>query len=294
MPQVELIDVSPLDIKGDTAVYLLRDRDINILVESGSYAGYSKLGEGLKANGLSIRDIDVILLTHIHLDHAGAAGYIVRENPRARVYVHPRGLKHLAEPSKLWESTLKVLGESARVMGEPMPISEDNLYPTEDGMKITLGDIEVTILHTPGHATHHQVFLVNGSEIVFTGDAAGIYHGGHLIPTSPPPHNPDKTIKSIERIMEYRPRRICFTHYGCVEDYNVLVRARDKWIEWRDVIRELYMEGQGLDECYKYIIENDPDASWMDKYYKSRGLGGDEIKIDIMGFIKYFEWLGGD
>src|SRR5271163_3554292 len=133
------------------------------------------LRQELRLHGLSVGDLNAILLTHIHLDHSGATGALVRENPRLAVYVHSRGAKHMQDPSKLIDSATRLWGaELPRLFGETVPVPADNLRVLEGGETLQLGNRKLAVEYTPGHASHHVSYFDEQEGTAFVGDTAGI------------------------------------------------------------------------------------------------------------------------
>ncbi len=215
--EITVLDVTP-SMWGDELIasYLITTGEGGrILVETGPKGSVDRLIGQLDAMG--VNSIDAIIVTHIHLDHAGAAGYLARKYG-AKVYVHPRGVKHLASPGKLWNASRQVLGEVAEVYGEPDPVPEELLVPVGDGQRLSLGGTTIRAVHTPGHASHHMSLLLEGEGVLFTGDSAGvsIVWEGHRIriPTTPPPFRLEMYLSSIDKMLSLSPSRVAPTHYG--------------------------------------------------------------------------------
>lgn len=183
-----------------------------------------------------------ILLTHIHLDHAGAAGTLVGRWPDVEVWVHERGAPHLAAPEKLVASATRLYGDDMeRLWGEIVPVPRDRLRVVGDGE--TIGGW--TVAHSPGHASHHVSYLHTASATAFCGDAAGVRISGDgpvLAPTPPPDIDLDLWRESIDRIAAWRPSRLAITHFGAHEDVNEhLAALRDRLAEmtrWAQELRD--------------------------------------------------------
>lgn len=172
-----------------------------------------------------------LLLTHIHLDHAGATGTLVKRFPDLRVYVHEIGAPHLIDPSKLLPSAKRLYGENMeRLWGEFLPVPEANVHPLSGGEEIE----GFEVLYTPGHASHHVSYFHPDSGDAFVGDMAGVRipPGDYtLAPTVPPDFDPLAWLESSERIREWDPAAVCMTHYGRVEDVDGQFAALRDWIE---------------------------------------------------------------
>jgi glyoxylase-like metal-dependent hydrolase (beta-lactamase superfamily II) len=198
-----------------TATYLLR-AEKTTLVETGPKSSVEHVIAGLDAAGVD--SLDWIVVTHIHLDHAGAAGTLARRFPDANVAVHSVGAPHLADPSKLWSSAARIYGDAMeRLWGGIDPVDPDRIKALDDGDKIDLGGRVLTAIDTPGHAYHHHALLDDATGIVFTGDALGVRlaDAGVIRPATPPPEfHLEKALASIERIRELHPTELWLTHFG--------------------------------------------------------------------------------
>jgi glyoxylase-like metal-dependent hydrolase (beta-lactamase superfamily II) len=193
-------------------------------VDCGTAHAVPRLLAALEAQGLGAEAVDWLLLTHVHLDHAGGAGQLLQALPRARVAVHPRGAPHLVDPRKLIEASIAVYGEAdyRRLYGELLPIDASRVEATPDGAMLALGGRRIEVLHTPGHALHHQAFLDHAAKAVFTGDTFGLAYGALAVDgrpfavptTSPTQFDPEQLLASIARVAACGARSACLTHYG--------------------------------------------------------------------------------
>ena len=217
MLNVETIDARMVLLTFDEyrSCWLVRDRK-NILIESGYPSDHGMLVEGLTQLGLAPNDIDYLALTHIHLDHAGGAGHLARLNPNLAVFVHAKGAGHLANPTRLLSAAKKVHGNRLTSMGEMLPVPEKNLRIIDSGSHIKLGDTQLSVHYTPGHARHHVVFYHPDSASLFSGDALGakFKQRPNFILTPPTEYDKPSAKKSIELIRALKPKQINFTHGG--------------------------------------------------------------------------------
>ncbi len=224
MPAIErladdlvLIDTGYCRTPAAIGVYLLLG-ERPALVETGPASTVDAVLEGVRAAGLDPRDLQAIAVTHIHLDHAGAAGALVRRLPDLEVCVHPVGAPHLVDPSRLITSARRLYGDDLdTLLGEPEPVPADRVQLLEDGTQVTLGSRRLRSMDTPGHARHHLVLLDESSGDLFTGDAAGICLPGsrYVLPPTPPPELDVPTWDAtLERLRALRPRRLLLTHFG--------------------------------------------------------------------------------
>jgi glyoxylase-like metal-dependent hydrolase (beta-lactamase superfamily II) len=188
------------------------------LIDPGPSSTLPMLRAGLSKIGLGVGDLRALLLTHIHLDHAGAAGALVAENPQIKVYVHEKGAAHLVKPEKLIASATRLWGsEMDRLWGEFRPVPSSALVVLKGGEQIDAGGRDLEVAYTPGHASHHVSYFSADTRIAFVGDTAGIRigPGGFIMPPTPPP---DIDLlawrESLRRIGQWRPETVFVTHFG--------------------------------------------------------------------------------
>ena len=189
--------------------------------------------------------VDYLFLTHVHLDHAGGAGELMRALPRATCVVHPRGAPHMIDPAKLIAGTRAVYGEAlySKLYGEILPIQRERMAITQDGSRFALAGRVFECVHTPGHALHHQAIVDFDAKSIFTGDTFGVSyrefdttHGAWIMPTTTPTQfDPGQLKASIIRLMQFRPSRIYLTHYSevgdCARLANDMVDAIDEFVK---------------------------------------------------------------
>jgi glyoxylase-like metal-dependent hydrolase (beta-lactamase superfamily II) len=203
---------------GVIAAYLLAGGGELALVETGPTSTLPALLDGIAAAGFDPGDLTAVLLTHIHLDHGGAAGVLLDRAPRATVRVHPRGLPHLVDPARLVASAGRIYGERMdELWGEVRPVPADRVAPLADGETLATAGRVITAVHTPGHASHHVAFWEPETGTAFTGDVGGIRMTGTdyvCAPTPPPDLDPDAWRESVARLRALDPRRLCLTHFG--------------------------------------------------------------------------------
>ncbi|CAN5696885.1 MBL fold metallo-hydrolase [soil metagenome] len=209
--------------RGIIAAYLIDRADDLLLIETGPASTIENLRTGLDAAGFSESDIAHVLVTHIHLDHAGAAGVLARENPGMTVHVHPFGVSHLVDPGKLVASAARIYGDQMDTLwGEILPIPPAQVRPFIDNEQLAFGG-DLRVIFTPGHAWHHVAIHDQLTNSLFTGDVAGVRMSGQTYvcpPTPPPDLDPDAWSESIDRMQEARAGRICLTHFGVFEDVD--------------------------------------------------------------------------
>ncbi len=220
------------------ASYLIRDGDSVVLIESGPGSTLSSLQAGLQSHGLTYADVTHVLLTHIHLDHAGAAGRLAGYG--AQVYVHPVGAPHLLNPEKLIASATRIYGERMdSLWGEFLPVPGSQLHVVNDAEEIHIGNLRFVALSTPGHAEHHHAYLFE--DICFSGDVGGVRIPGYpylRVPMPPPELHFEKWRATLSRLREQKFSRIAPTHFGIYEDPAWHLReveknldAAERWLE---------------------------------------------------------------
>jgi glyoxylase-like metal-dependent hydrolase (beta-lactamase superfamily II) len=200
------------------ATVLLHGAGGAALIDPGPSSTLPALHDALGAAGMTMRDVTALVLTHIHLDHAGAAGPLVRDYPGMQVYVHERGARHLIDPSKLLASASMLYGDAMdRLWGEVIPVPEGSLVVLKGGERIEAGGRSLDVAYTPGHASHHVSYFNGDTGIAFVGDTAGIKivdHGYVLPPTPPPDIDLEAWDASLKIIESWRPQTVFLTHFG--------------------------------------------------------------------------------
>jgi glyoxylase-like metal-dependent hydrolase (beta-lactamase superfamily II) len=200
------------------ASYLIRSGDAVVLIESGPGSTRASLEARLAQEGLSPRDVTHVLLTHIHLDHAGAAGWLANEG--ATIYVHPVGAPHMLNPEKLLASAARIYGDRMESLwGEFLPVPENQLKVPNDAEMIGIGNLEFLPLNTPGHAEHHYAFVFE--DIIFSGDVGGVRIPGYpylRVPMPPPELHIERWHESLARLRAVKAGRIAPTHFGIFDD----------------------------------------------------------------------------
>jgi len=211
---------------GYAAVHIIQHNGRAAFVDTGTNYSVPHLLTALDELGIARESVDYVLLTHVHMDHAGGAGLLIQELPTARLLVHPRGLPHMVDPSKLVAASQAVYGEDEfrRLYGDVLPVAHDRIVSVPDGYRCDLGGRELELIHTPGHALHHYAVVDRAHAVIFSGDTFGISYraldtpqGPFILPTSSPSQfDPDQLISSIDRMMSYVPDSMYLMHYSRV------------------------------------------------------------------------------
>ena len=231
---VYYVDTGMYDAPEYGSVYLL-DADEPALIDTGIGKNYERILDLLETADVGTDELEWIVPTHVHLDHAGGAGHLAEECPNATVAIHERGARHLADPSRLWEGTKSAVGDMIEYYGEPTPVPEERIRELSDGDVIDLGDHELHAHEAPGHAPHQHVFHDPANEAVFVADAAGIY-----VPsrdevremTPAPQFDLEQAIEDIELLRDLDPETLLYAHFGPCDRLDVLDEYEERLREW--------------------------------------------------------------
>ena len=242
------------------ASLLIPSEGVTALIDPGPESTIDTLREQLRTRGLDFRSLDAILLTHIHLDHAGATGAIVRENPQIKVYVHEFGATHMVDPSRLLASAGRLYGGDLQPLyGDCLPVPASNLRPLEGGEQITVGQVKLDVFYTPGHASHHVAYWDPDSRIAFVGDNAGIRIEGkpYLLPATPPPDiDLELWNASLDTIASWNPERLFLTHFGYIDNPGEHIRLyRERLRAWAALTQELLESSESPEAAERRFIE---------------------------------------
>ena len=269
------------------------------LVDPGPTSCLETLRGALAAAGIAIADVRTLLLTHIHLDHAGATGSLLRENPDIAVYVHERGAPHMIDPSKLLASAVRLYGdEMDELWGPFLPVPEANVRALAGGERIEAADRRFEVAYTPGHASHHVSFLDRDSGIAFVGDVAGVRTGRELFvlpPTPPPDIDVEIWAQSIELVRQWRPSTLLVTHFGAHEDPNVHLDAMQTHMTtMTDIARECITAGGGASDQQSRFV--DEMRVYIEQHVTAdeAGLYGTAAPLDqcFLGLARYWRKRG--
>ncbi len=268
------------------------------LVETGSTATGAAVREGLDALGVGPDDLAHIVVTHVHLDHAGGAGSLAPHFPRALVWVHERGVPHLADPGRLVASAARIYGQErlARMFGPVEPVPGDRLRSLEDGSRISLGSRTLEALYTPGHASHHVCLEDSETRAVFVGDALGVFLPDVQIlrPATPPPEfHLELATASVLRVAERQPSRILFSHFGPADEVAHLCSLAVQRLErWTAVVDRAMRETEDLAAVTR-ILREGTAAELRPADERRRGAIADRYELlssyemNAMGIMRY-------
>lgn len=270
---VHTLDLNFQNRRDAIAAFLVPYSGGAILIESGPGSTIAGLKAGLAEHGYKVSDVTHVLLTHIHLDHAGAAGWLARQG--AEVYVHPVGAPHMIDPSKLIASATRIYKENMdRLWGEFLAVPKEKVHIPEDGETITIGDTEFVAHFTPGHANHHIAY--GFGDLVFAGDVGGVRMPSCdyvRLPLVPPELHLGKWQTSLELLLEKGYKRIAPTHFGIFDDAEAhiqnglkAVASTDKWLEG------IMPSEPSMDELGQKF------TAWMYEEARNAGISEDDLK----------------
>lgn len=283
-----------------TAGYLLDANELT-LVETGPGTSVEPVTRALTRLGVAAEDLANVIVTHIHLDHAGGVGALSARFPRARVWVHERGAPHLADPTKLVASATRIWGEREmnELFGRTQPVDADRLRSLHDEDVVDLGGRRLDVLDTPGHASHHVALADSRTGVVFTGDALGIHVPDLpvLRPATPPPDfDLERYVASIERIRGRARSRLLFAHFGPLGDVDAtcdlaIRRVRD----WAEVVGDAMTETDDPEELAHRLeraalddIETGAEATLDLEMLEDRLRLLSSIRMNAQGIARYW------
>jgi glyoxylase-like metal-dependent hydrolase (beta-lactamase superfamily II) len=293
------MQVHTLDLEffrgGTIASYLVESGGHLALVETGPESTWPHLVAALARHGARPSDVKTVLVTHIHLDHAGAAWRMAKEG--ATVWMHPKGAPHMLDPTKLLASAKRIYKEQMDTLwGTLEPIPADRLRVTEDGASIPVGKAQIRVLETPGHAIHHNAYFLDGK--VFTGDVGGVAigDGPNLPPTPPPDIDLPTWTTSIQRIKAAKPDGFYPTHFGLHADVpGRLDEMMEELHAWAAFVRARLDEGK--DEA-RIVPEFE---AWLTGRLAAKGVGPESLEayrtalpfaMNVTGLVRYWKTAG--
>ena len=235
---IYMIDNQLCSIPKCGSVYLINE-DKKVLIDSGPTTSASSVLDGVRAVGVRPEDIDYVVVTHIHLDHAGGVGVLLRDMPRARVVVHHKGAKHLVNPSKLVSSTIASQGREIMIKcGEVVPIEPGRVQAVYDGDTIKLSDGQVLkFADAPGHASHELCIYESRNNGIFVGDAAGVFLPEDEVLVPAPNDDPEICVNTLRKLMELNTTTVYFSHFGTTNKVQqILQLAIDKLQVWDEIV----------------------------------------------------------
>ena len=288
-----LIDLKTAGYENFIAAYVLREDKVAV-VETGPTSSIPNLLAGLQEIGIQNEAVNYVMVSHIHIDHAGGAGTLLQSLPNAKLLVQKRGAPHMVNPEKLWVRSREALREIVDLYGPIQPVPGNRIVVPEDGMIIDLGEhVKLQVIETLGHASHHQSFYEKEGRTLFLGDAGGIYlkELDAVIPTSPPPLHLEMKLNSLEKLMKLEPKLLCYTHFGHADNAVSRLQAYVEQLKlWAEIVSESTERCDDLEAIYAKIMEQDPSMKKAEEFIKKHVMLRQSVVLQsVRGFIQYFK-----
>jgi glyoxylase-like metal-dependent hydrolase (beta-lactamase superfamily II) len=289
--RVYLLDTLALGTPGIVSAYAITGPK-PALVDCGYATSYQNVLAGLAEIGLMPSDIRYVIPTHVHLDHAGAAGHLMKSMPNAEMIVHEKGAPHLVDPTRLIESATKVFGKTVmELYGPPLPVPSERITSAGKELHLELGGgMSATLIHTPGHAPHQLSVLLDHEKLLLTADAVGIVYPEvkTLIPTTPPPSfEPQTLVHSVGELEQATPRALLAPHFGTREDTSrVFEDTRSKVIQWITEVKGMKAKGLAQEEIASEMsaeVRKESGLSDLPIYARV------SVRTSVMGILHYLE-----
>ncbi len=302
-PDITLVDLAIpiIGAEGMLGSYVIKASRIAVM-DVGPSNSQETLLAALKSLDISPQQVEYVLCTHIHLDHSGGLGKALQILSRAKAIVNERGVRHLVDPTRLWQGSLEVQGNIAIAYGQPLPVPEDRLIPVTDTLAIDLGNLRLEAIATPGHAPHHLSFFDRQRRKLFPGEAAGVYFPdtGISRPASPPPFDMRRTLASLDRLIALNPKELYYSHFGYSPEAMTRLKInRGQVISWGRLIAE--HRDEPPESIADLVITQDgtrdmiygfpPDRQNTELYFVRNNVRGyqDYFKREGMGILRELE-----
>lgn len=276
--------------------YIMAGKDELAVIDPGPASTVNALLTSIREAGFDPANTTHLLLTHIHLDHAGAVGTLMTHMPKAKVYVHSKGAPHLIDPTKFLVSATRIYGERMHELwGDVLPVPADRIQELSDNDVLTVAGRRLEVHYAPGHAVHHVVFYDVHSGELFAGDAAGVRLQGvdYVRPPTPPPDiDLEAWSQTIDKLKQLRPDVLYLAHFGMVNmPVKHLERLREKLFSWGDFVLGALRDGKNEDEITEMLIKHaNTDllrAAGNDRVLKRYDLTAN-YQMSVQGYIRYW------
>lgn len=290
---VHTLDLGFMGREQTIAAFLIESHAGPILVETGPYSTFPKLEKEINARGYQVSDIRHVFLSHIHLDHAGAAWAFAEKG--ATIYLHPFGAKHMQDPSKLMESARRIYQDQMdSLWGQMKAIPANLLAEVGDGAKIEVGQYQLKALYTPGHAVHHIAWKLD--DILFAGDVAGVKIGsnGFVVPPCPPPDiNIEVWIESLNLLRTLDISTVYLTHFGKVDHIeNHFNDLEESLLDWATWMKPQYEAGRNVKEIipeFEAYVRNQLIKHGMDEEGLKKYESANPSWMSVTGLMRYWK-----
>ena len=293
---IYLIDLEPDGIESFVGSYVLIGKKVAI-VETGPASTIRNLLFNLEKLEVKPEEVAYVAVSHIHLDHSGGIGALLRHLPKAKLIVHQRGVSHAANPEKLWAQSKEALGKLAQVYGKPEPVPKERIIGATDGATFNIGyNVELKVIETLGHASHHLTYYETLSKGIFTGDAAGIYikEFDVVVPTTPSPFRLDMALTSLKKLINLDSRFLYYSHFGNAHNSMENLQGYITQLKlWAEIAKQGIENGENLETISRNILESDSALKKAGKYIKNHPiLSKTVLRQSIEGIVKYVEQFG--
>ena len=275
------VDVGLYDTPGYGSVYVL-DAERPAIVDTGLGTNYELVLDALDDLDIAREAVAVIAPTHVHLDHAGGAGYLAEACSNAEVAIHEIGAPHLIDPSRLVEGTKRAVGSRWQYYAEPKPVPQERIRELEEGDIVDLGDHALETYHAPGHAPHHAIYHDPANDALFTADAAGIYvpSRDEVRPTTPPSDfHLEKSLADVETIRDLDPSTLLFGHFGPRETGDVPAAYAEVLTEWVSRVADARAELGDDEAVVEHFVERADTAGIEDVWGEEQAAAETEINV---------------
>ncbi len=273
------------------AIYILRQGNEVAIIETGTKHSIQNIQSALEQDGLSFADVSYIIPTHVHLDHAAGAGELMTLCKNAQLVIHPKGARHMVDPSKLIAGTMTVYGQDKfnQLYGDLVPIDATRIIEADDKFVLDFSGRELVFIDTPGHANHHFCIWDSLTKSMFTGDTFGLSYREfdvddqiYIFPTTTPVQfNPEELIKSIDKLMQYQPQRMYLTHFSEIKPTQKIVAQLKEGINFMSHLAKQYATQDNAEE----IIQNEMMAYLLKKLqemgHDNQNFCKDKLKNDV-------------
>ena len=291
---IHLIDVETGGIENFIASYVLKGKHAAI-IETGPTSSVPNLLAGLSQLNVDLNEVAYVAVTHIHLDHGGGVGTLLKSLPNAKVIVHPAGAPHLVNPQKLWKQSVEVQGNQiADLYHAPEPVPAERIVSVTDGMNFDLGNnVEFRVVETLGHASHHQSYFETKTRGLFPGDAAGIYFSSLdvVVPTTPAPFRLDAALASLDKLASLGPKALYYSHFGKASDAIGKLQAYAQQLRlWVSIAENGLKNHQDFDAVRDEIVRRDESIRKVMELVKDHPiLKTTVLNNSVQGVLKYAE-----
>ncbi|OPZ75038.1 MAG: Hydroxyacylglutathione hydrolase [Firmicutes bacterium ADurb.Bin456] len=302
--RIHQVDVREQGKTERTSCYIIDTENVAI-IETGASPGTVYLMDALGNLGIASQRVKYIIVTHVHLDHSGGAGQLARELPEARIIAHPRGARHLLDPSRLVAGARPLYGERFdEFYGEVLPVPADRVHTPEDGETLELEEGRtLTIYHTPGHARHHLVVNDPASKGLFSGDAVGarypalsrLIERDYILPLTPPSEfDPPAFVETLERLGSLGAENIFFTHFGRATGVeSIFPRVRELVITFAEIGRSILDSGGGAREIeatlWELVLGELSQYGEIDRNHPFLEYLESDMELSAAGIVHYFQ-----